>query len=54
MLRELEGLSVRETAEVLDVSESVVKTRLLRARMKLRQVLTEYFVEKKRKEVADE
>lgn len=54
MLREMEGLSVKETAEVLDVSESVVKTRLLRARMKLRRELTRYFVEKQKKEVADE
>jgi len=54
MLRELEGLSVKETAEVLDVSESVVKTRLLRARMKLRKELARYFAEKQKKEAGDE
>lgn len=53
-LREIEGLSVKETAEILDVSESVVKTRLLRARMHLRQVLNDYFVELQKHEVADE
>jgi len=54
MLRELEGLSVKDTAEVLDVSESVVKTRLLRARMRLRKELTRYFVERQKKEVTGE
>jgi RNA polymerase sigma-70 factor (ECF subfamily) len=53
-LREIEGLSVKETAEILNVSESVVKTRLLRARLKLRQVLNEYFSERQKKEVTDE
>jgi len=42
-LRDVEGLSVRETAEVLNVSEAVVKTRLLRARLKLREDLSAYF-----------
>ena len=37
MLRDVEGLSTAETAECLGVSESVVKTRLLRARAALRQ-----------------
>ena len=32
MLRQVQGLSTAETAEVLDVSEDVVKTRLTRAR----------------------
>ncbi|MBI9046340.1 MAG: sigma-70 family RNA polymerase sigma factor [Anaerolineaceae bacterium] len=42
-LRDLDGLSVRETAMVLDISESAVKTRLSRARMQLRNELTNYF-----------
>lgn len=42
-LRDIEGLSVRETAEALSVSEEVVKTRLLRARLKLREMLSSYF-----------
>jgi len=42
-LRELEGLSTRETAVALDVSEDVVKTRLRRARLHLREELSAYF-----------
>lgn len=39
MLREVEGLSTAETAEILDVGEDVVKTRLHRARGMLRDGL---------------
>lgn len=46
LLRDVEGLSVRETSEALKVSESVVKTRLLRARLKLREDLSHYFNER--------
>jgi RNA polymerase sigma-70 factor (ECF subfamily) len=46
VLRELEGLSTRETAEMLDVSEDVVKTRLRRARLQLREALSAYFAER--------
>jgi RNA polymerase sigma-70 factor, ECF subfamily len=45
VLRDIEGLSVRETAEALSLSEAVVKTRLLRARLKLREALSVYFAE---------
>lgn len=45
VLRDIEGLSVRETAETLGISEGVVKTRLLRARLKLREILSLYFGE---------
>jgi RNA polymerase sigma-70 factor (ECF subfamily) len=41
MLREIEGLSTTETAECLDVTEDVVKTRLSRARASLRRELFE-------------
>lgn len=41
MLREVEGLSTAETARLLDVSEDVVKTRLSRARERLRSGLFE-------------
>jgi len=41
VLREVEGLSTAETAEVLDVSQDVVKTRLSRGRVALRRVLEE-------------
>ena len=43
VLRDIEGLSTRETAQVLDISEMAVKTRLSRARLRLREDLTEYF-----------
>lgn len=35
----LEGYSIKETAKILDVTESAVKNRLLRAREKLRSEL---------------
>ena len=43
VLRDIEGLSTRETAELLDISETAVKTRLSRARLRLREDLSEYF-----------
>ena len=43
LLRDVEGLSVKETAEVLGVSESAVKVRLMRARLIMREELTRYF-----------
>ncbi len=46
LLRDVEGLSTRETAEILDLSESAVKTRLSRGRMKLREELSVYFGKK--------
>lgn len=41
VLRDIEGLSVRETAEVLGITEANVKVRLLRARLQLRERLTQ-------------
>lgn len=46
MLRDMEGLSIRETAEMLGLTETAVKTRLLRARLKLRNQLSVYFGER--------
>jgi RNA polymerase sigma-70 factor (ECF subfamily) len=43
LLRDIEGLSTRETADVLNLSETAVKTRLSRARLRLREELTSYF-----------
>ena len=43
VLRDIEGLSTRETAAVLDISEMAVKTRLSRARLRLREDLSTYF-----------
>jgi RNA polymerase sigma-70 factor (ECF subfamily) len=38
-LREMDGLSIREAAQVLGVAEGTVKTRLARARIKLKQLM---------------
>jgi RNA polymerase sigma-70 factor (ECF subfamily) len=40
VLRDLEGLSVRDTASALGLTEATVKVRLLRARLQLRERLT--------------
>jgi RNA polymerase sigma-70 factor (ECF subfamily) len=45
MLREIEGLSTKECAEVLEISESATKVRLHRARLLLREKLAAYFTE---------
>jgi RNA polymerase sigma-70 factor, ECF subfamily len=42
-LRDIEELSTEETAEALGLSVPAVKSRLLRARLKLRQTLNQYF-----------
>lgn len=46
LLRDIEGLSIRETSEALDLSETAVKTRLLRARLNLREQLSTYYGER--------
>jgi len=46
VLRDIEGLSIQETSETLDLSESAVKTRLLRARLRLREELSTYYGER--------
>lgn len=46
VLRDIENLSTQETAEVLGLSETAVKTRLSRARMRLRQDLSVYFYDR--------
>ncbi len=46
LLRDVEGLSTKETADVLDISESAVKVRLMRARLQLREELTNFFADK--------
>jgi RNA polymerase sigma-70 factor, ECF subfamily len=43
VLRDIEGLSIDQTVEVLNVSQTAVKARLLRARLQLRENLTKYF-----------
>jgi RNA polymerase sigma-70 factor (ECF subfamily) len=46
ILRDINHLSVKETAEALGISEAAVKTRLLRARLQLREDLSVYFSHK--------
>jgi len=46
LLRDVEGLSIKETAEALNLTETNVKTRLLRARMFLREKLSSYHNER--------
>jgi RNA polymerase sigma-70 factor (ECF subfamily) len=43
VLRDIQGLSTREVEEVLNLSETAVKTRLSRARLQLREDLSGYF-----------
>jgi RNA polymerase sigma-70 factor, ECF subfamily len=46
-LRDVQGLSTEETAEALGLSIPAVKSRLLRARLQLRERLTRYFKRKR-------
>lgn len=43
VIRDIEGLSIDQTAEVLNLSETAVKARLWRARLHLRECLNKYF-----------
>ena len=45
VLRELEGLSTKETADTLDISVATAKKRLERARLWLREHLSDYFLD---------
>ena len=45
VLRDIEGLSIDQTAEVLDLSPAAVKARLWRARLQLREGLNKYFTQ---------
>jgi RNA polymerase sigma-70 factor (ECF subfamily) len=51
LLRDVDGLSVKETAEALGLSEANVKVRLLRARLQLREHLTRAFGDETRRVV---
>jgi RNA polymerase sigma-70 factor (ECF subfamily) len=50
VMQDIEGLSTAQTAEVLNLSQSAVKSRLWRARLQLRERLNKYF--SKRRECA--
>ena len=43
VLRNVEGLSTDETAEILGLNEAAVRSRLFRARLQLREGLSKYF-----------
>ncbi len=46
ILRDVEGLSTAEAADALGITESAAKVRLHRARLQLRERLSEYFSER--------
>lgn len=47
VLRDIEGLSTREAAAVLELGEAAFKSRLHRGRMAVRRALDEYFAEER-------
>lgn len=46
ILRDIEGLSIKETSAILNITEENVKIRLRRARQYLRDYLSDYFEER--------
>jgi len=46
VLRDIEGLSIKETSEILSITQENVKIRLRRARQFLRDYLADYFEER--------
>ena len=46
VLRDIEGLSIHQTAEVLNLTHAAVKARLWRVRLQLRESLSKYFSER--------
>ena len=53
VLRDMEGMSIHQTAEVLNVSQTAVKARLWRARLRLRDRLKQYFSNQPESSAAD-
>ena len=53
VLRDVEGLSTEETADTLGLSIPAVKSRLLRARLQLRERLSRYFKDRGQKKAQD-
>ena len=47
ILRDVEGLTIDQTAVVLNMSQTAVKARLWRARLQLREALSKHFSQKK-------
>lgn len=54
LLRDIEGLSIKEAGDALGLTETAVKTRLLRARLHLRESLSDYFTERLSTEAAND
>ena len=54
ILRDIQELSIKDTAEALGLSETNVKTRLLRARLHLREQLSAYYGERMNQEKKDD
>ncbi len=52
VLRDVEGLSTKETAEILNISASSAKVRLHRARLFLREQLAAYFSNSRKEQAA--
>lgn len=48
VLRDVEGLSIDQTGQILDLSSAAVKARLWRARLQLREMLNEHFSKHKK------
>jgi RNA polymerase sigma-70 factor, ECF subfamily len=48
ILRDVEGLSTREAAEIMELGEAAFKSRLHRARLAVRRALDQYFLEAER------
>jgi RNA polymerase sigma-70 factor, ECF subfamily len=48
ILRDVEGLSTQQAAEVMDLGEAAFKSRLHRARLAVRRALDEYYLESER------
>jgi len=46
ILRDIEDVSIKDTSQILDISEENVKIRLRRARLFLRDKLSAYFSER--------
>jgi RNA polymerase sigma-70 factor (ECF subfamily) len=50
LLRDIQDLSIKDTADALNLSQANVKVRLLRARLMLREQLSYYYGERMKKE----
>jgi RNA polymerase sigma-70 factor (ECF subfamily) len=50
LLRDIQDLSIKDTADALNLTEANVKVRLLRARLMLREQLSYYYGERMKKE----